>query len=93
MAFYTDEYKHLLAAERSLSDEIETPGEKSNCAMLARALVDVIRLKRDIRGVPDPKPVEVGKPAGKASRARSINSHAQPLPDPPAAPAPGAQTP
>jgi hypothetical protein len=26
--------------------------------MLTRALVDVIRLKRDMRGIPDPKPAD-----------------------------------
>lgn len=59
MAFCTKEYRHLLDTEKALSAEIQSPGERSNIAQLARALVDVIRLKRDIRGIPNPRDIDV----------------------------------
>ncbi len=84
--FKTPEYQNLLAAERvmvkTMEDDSVKPSERSQCA---RALVDIIQLKRNMRGDPNPKPVDVSKPSGKATRVRSLN-HVAPLSDPPAAP-------
>ena len=58
--FYSDEYKHLLQAERAMSIAIDSASAKpADIAQLARALVAVIDQKRAIRGVPDPKPADV----------------------------------
>jgi hypothetical protein len=57
--FYSEEYKHLLLAERAMSTAIDSVEAKpSDIAQLARALVAVIDQKRAIRGVPDPKPID-----------------------------------
>ena len=58
--FYSEEYKHLLQAERAMSTAIDSDSAKpADIAQLARALVAVIDQKRAIRGVPDPKPADV----------------------------------
>lgn len=89
MSFYSDEYKHVLLAERAMAKMLEKEDLKgAEGAQVTRALCDAIRLKRDMRGVPDPRPVDVSKPAGKSSRPKSLNSHASPLPDPPPTDAP-----
>lgn len=60
MAGYrTAEYRHLLAAERALSETIESPGEHDSVSSLATALVRVIDQKRIMRGQPAPKPADV----------------------------------
>jgi hypothetical protein len=66
--------------------------KQSTVALLMRSWEQLEERKRILKGKGAPKPVDV-QPAKRPGRARSINSHAQPLPDPPAAPAPGAQTP
>lgn len=62
----TPEYRHLLLAERVNAGMLEEDGLKAaECAQVTRALVDCIRLKRDMRGCPDPRPVDVSKPTRK----------------------------
>lgn len=52
----------MLGAQRVLADSMDKQVEKrAEYAQIARALCDVIRLKRDMRGVPDPKPVDVSQ--------------------------------
>lgn len=59
MSFYSDEYKHVLLAERVMSRLLEKEDLKAaEGAQVTRALCDAVRLKRDMRGVPDPKPVD-----------------------------------
>lgn len=71
------EYKDLLAAQRVLRATIDS-GDHTLPALAqgTRALVDVIRLKRDMRGVPDPRPVDVSKPAKRQRRASGIDPSA-----------------
>jgi hypothetical protein len=102
--FYSEEYHDLVAAQRAITLAMkpkptedgkgEVYPDARDVSQLATALTRVIDQKRVMRGQPAPKPVDtsVGR-AARATRPRALNSHAQPLPDPPAAPAPGAQTP
>lgn len=60
--FYSEEYHDLVAAQRVLSGLLKPEIKPSDGAQVSRALVDLIRLKRDMRGIPDPKPVDVAKP-------------------------------
>lgn len=82
-AYCTDEYRHLLAAERVISKILENPGEDDNVPMLARALVDVIQQKRFCRGVPNPKPAE-GKPKRGPRQPRNVVPVEMPAEPPPA---------
>lgn len=68
--FYSDEYKALLTAQKALTLALEPKAneqgavlypEPRDSAQVTRALVDLVRLKRDMRGVPDPKPVDVSQ--------------------------------
>lgn len=72
--FYSQEYHDLVAAQKVLSQELESPPEKSATPMLARALVDVIQLKRKMRGLPDPRPVEVEDPRKRRKRGADQGS-------------------
>jgi hypothetical protein len=88
MAFYSEEYKHLLLAERVMATALQdTEGKLSERSQCARALVDLVRLKRDIRGVPDPKPVDVSL-AGKRKGRRDSGASPGATPVPTDAPKP-----
>lgn len=73
MSFYSDEYKHLLLAERVLASCLERPDiEARDAAMVASALTRTVDQKRVMRGQPAPKPVEVErKGKGRRSFSRS----------------------
>lgn len=91
--FKTPEYQHLLAAERVLVSAIDADeaklSERSQCA---RALVDLIRLKRDMRGVPDPRPVDVSQKVRKRrTSSESMPTPTDPTATPPAPPGPAPQ--
>lgn len=65
-----EEYKDLLTAQRTLRKVIALADAKlGELSQGTRALVDVIRLKRDIRGIPDPKPQDVSPKAKRRSSA------------------------
>lgn len=89
MPFYTDEYKHVLLAERTMARLLEREDIKpSDGAQCTRALVDAVRLKRDMRGVPDPRPVDVGKASKRQRRTAESSPVSLPAPSPDAAQAP-----
>jgi hypothetical protein len=84
--FYSEEYHDLVAAQRVLSNAMTEEGAKlSERSQCARALVDIVRLKRDMRGIPDPKPVDV---QAKIKRSRTIRDPGD-SPTDPTAPVPG----
>lgn len=75
--FKTPEYQHLLLAERVMAEILEKgDGKLSELAQCARALVDLVVLKRNMRGDPNPKPVDVSE--GK--RKRRAPAHQAPVP-------------
>lgn len=66
----SEEYHHLLTAQRLILEALKAGDEMLSAkSQGTRALCDVIRLKRDMRGVPDPKPVDTTQVA-KPRRAR-----------------------
>ena len=78
--YNTLEYKHLLAAQRAIAQEIEKPTENTNLATLATSLCRVIDQKRIMRGQPAPKPADASdrRVRGKA-RAQVIDVPYTPL--------------
>ena len=91
LATTTEEYRDVLKAQRAMSRMLESDGIKpSEGAQVTRALIEAVRLKRDMRGVPDPRPQDMGP---KAKRSRASRAPIEPLSVAPAdsAPAPTPQ--
>ena len=79
MAFYSEEYKHLLLAERVTTSALEGGTlEPNDIAQLSRALVAIIAQKRNLRMRPNPKPVDVSA----QRRPKRAPALAQPAPIP-----------
>lgn len=66
-AYRTAEYRHLIAAERAISESIKSPSENESISSLSAALVKVIDMKRAMRGIGNPKPVDYGKRKRRSS--------------------------
>ena len=79
----SEEYANLLEAQRLMLIALKSGDDKLGAkSQGTRALVEVIRLKRDIRGVPDPRPVDVSNRKPAKSRHQAVES----FPDAPAPP-------
>jgi len=77
--FKTQEYQHLLEAERLLSESMgESATTAKDRAMVASALVRVIEQKRVLRKQPAPKPIDVSEP--RARRGRAAKPAVLPMP-------------
>jgi hypothetical protein len=57
----SEEYDHLLASQRLLFKDIQQADTASVRANSVKVLVAVVQLKREMRMVPKPKPVDVSQ--------------------------------
>ena len=66
MVTTSEEYRDVLKCQRAMSAILDRENLKgSEGAQVVRALVDAVRLKRDMRNIPDPRPADVSRPARK----------------------------
>ena len=89
LATTTEEYRDILKAQRAMSRILERDDLKgAEGAQVVRALVDAVRLKRDMRGIPDPKPIDA-----TLTRKQKRVGPGRPTPAQPPAPVQLASTP